>query len=733
MSEDNDFNISRKSILLKKSSFNTTREKGFLIKNLQHQSKKSLSTKFNLGLLDFVGHSYNNEKINLRLNTKRGNANDPKVHYTERKSMKQANLFSNTPKKYPNNYIPPMLNSGTSIYQLNRSKSVQNNLTSFDKFQKKNQVLLSANLNKMKIKSSVDQEPSKFSNEKIKYIMGNKNMAKTMTTTFTSHLSPNNKPIKIDNASHFDSNYDIESEDKFGTKDNIRIFNRKYIADNPYSGFEHKPARAMDRRGIDNLPHNTEWTRRRLIEHKKNTQDPNNKIKHIFKNLKDEKLQNHCQINKNKSLQEKISPKVFVKSNDKSFLKSICINSLNNPNQIFTSRLQTQSTFRKNVMSTARKTFSGDYNFFHASGGENDLSNTDREIARFEPLYTEEKSDAQNDDESLKTSPKKGKTSLEDISMTEESKEVIDEAAMKEKFLRETLNQLTGEADKNSNVETIFKFTKEDPYNEIYGNDQGNRQASGSDPLFVAIIPKGQNLDTDMILRPDQEENIKMTHPELYHNLCESYIVSNDNQSNEPNYVKNGNKVLRMMKLRRALKTFINKLIKLKIPREDFFSMPVFSHKPYEKELSRKFIDACKDNEIDTIKELLKKDRYLVYDFDYIGLTGLHWGCKFGHGDQAEIQCQANADVEARDTLGRTPLYFAIQSVNTKCIKALLMNDAEPWSYGPNCSYKEMVKDNTTACLYLQKCRTLDMTLRMTNYKQREEIKKNMMKTIFIK
>lgn len=191
-----------------------------------------------------------------------------------------------------------------------------------------------------------------------------------------------------------------------------------------------------------------------------------------------------------------------------------------------------------------------------------------------------------------------------------------------------------------------------------------------------------------------------------------------------------------MLKIRRALKNFLRKLIKLKINKDDFFTKKIFSEKPYEKKYSREFIDACKDNNVSAIRKLLKKDKYLVYDFDWCRLTGLHWACTFGYGDVAELLCKNFADVEFRDTLGRTPLYFAISSVDTQCIRALLSNDAEPWSYGPNCSYREMVRDNTMASFYLQKCRTLDMTLRMTkakNFRQREEIKKSTMRTIFLK
>lgn len=42
---------------------NAQKDKGFLIKSHQ-KNKKSEGSKFNQGLLDFLGHSYNNNHIN---------------------------------------------------------------------------------------------------------------------------------------------------------------------------------------------------------------------------------------------------------------------------------------------------------------------------------------------------------------------------------------------------------------------------------------------------------------------------------------------------------------------------------------------------------------------------------------------------------------------------------------------------------------------------------------------
>lgn len=41
-------------------------------------------------------------------------------------------------------------------------------------------------------------------------------------------------------------------------------------------------------------------------------------------------------------------------------------------------------------------------------------------------------------------------------------------------------------------------------------------------------------------------------------------------------------------------------------------------------------------------------------------MTGLHWAAKRGHLDIVRILLQHGADVDSKDIIGRTPLYFAI-------------------------------------------------------------------------
>ena len=73
-------------------------------------------------------------------------------------------------------------------------------------------------------------------------------------------------------------------------------------------------------------------------------------------------------------------------------------------------------------------------------------------------------------------------------------------------------------------------------------------------------------------------------------------------------------------------------------------------------------------------------------------MTALHWAVKRGNTEIVEILLKQNADPDARDLVGRTPLYFAIMSNLIEVVKVffliivylnkklLLYYRANPWS-----------------------------------------------------
>ena len=65
--------------------------------------------------------------------------------------------------------------------------------------------------------------------------------------------------------------------------------------------------------------------------------------------------------------------------------------------------------------------------------------------------------------------------------------------------------------------------------------------------------------------------------------------------------------------------------------------------------MAKKFIEACKNNEIMVVMQLIKLNKYLVYEFDHIKMTGLHWACKRNYNQMARLLIEFHSDMEAQD------------------------------------------------------------------------------------
>jgi len=74
-----------------------------------------------------------------------------------------------------------------------------------------------------------------------------------------------------------------------------------------------------------------------------------------------------------------------------------------------------------------------------------------------------------------------------------------------------------------------------------------------------------------------------------------------------------------------------------------------------------KFINACKNGVFETVINLIDKNRFLAYDFDYCYMTGLHWACKRNHFKIVKLLCEFGCDKNARNIIGLTPLSMAFE------------------------------------------------------------------------
>ncbi|KAL4477297.1 hypothetical protein ABPG73_003423 [Tetrahymena malaccensis] len=176
--------------------------------------------------------------------------------------------------------------------------------------------------------------------------------------------------------------------------------------------------------------------------------------------------------------------------------------------------------------------------------------------------------------------------------------------------------------------------------------------------------------------------------------------------------------------LRQQLKEALRYLFKLKISPSEISSNQVFSTKPYQKKGSYELISYSKKGDTELVRDLTMENKYLVYDFDYVYMTALHWACKRGHCQVAGMLIKQGADVDAKDLIGRTPLYFAISIQDAPIVELLLSNQANPWST-KEYNLNEMVKENSKLTALLSRYRKLDIVARMRKKTIQEEPQKN--------
>ena len=115
-----------------------------------------------------------------------------------------------------------------------------------------------------------------------------------------------------------------------------------------------------------------------------------------------------------------------------------------------------------------------------------------------------------------------------------------------------------------------------------------------------------------------------------------------------------------------------------------------------------------------------------MYDFDHIGMTGLHWACKRGHIQLAQELIEARSDCDAVDMLGRSALKFAVMNRQLPIVFVLLRQGCNPWSV-----LKAEIPKEAIGLFSLS--RLLSFGYLMTNPKHKEEFRRAIHQTIHAK
>ena len=112
------------------------------------------------------------------------------------------------------------------------------------------------------------------------------------------------------------------------------------------------------------------------------------------------------------------------------------------------------------------------------------------------------------------------------------------------------------------------------------------------------------------------------------------------------------------------------KMERLDMKFREVIKYQLFSGKPFQMKEGKDFFKAVKDNDYIKCLVLLRRNKYLVYDLDYVrsvlGLivmvlqtnqTGLHWAAKRGYMQILNLLIQYKSDIDISD-LVQLPLYI---------------------------------------------------------------------------
>ncbi|KAM3144481.1 hypothetical protein pb186bvf_003350 [Paramecium bursaria] len=173
--------------------------------------------------------------------------------------------------------------------------------------------------------------------------------------------------------------------------------------------------------------------------------------------------------------------------------------------------------------------------------------------------------------------------------------------------------------------------------------------------------------------------------------------------------------------IRLALLEMLTYLQKLKLTIKEFTENKIFPSKPYERQQSKMFIQYVRMNKQSQVDSMLENEKYLVYEYDNLMMTPLHWSSLRGYKEITLKLLKYGADPDSQDISGRTPLYVALQNKRYEVAQILLANRANPWSIN-SCDYQFITNEDKKAREVISNSRKLHILLRMTPPNLRKDI-----------
>ena len=148
-----------------------------------------------------------------------------------------------------------------------------------------------------------------------------------------------------------------------------------------------------------------------------------------------------------------------------------------------------------------------------------------------------------------------------------------------------------------------------------------------------------------------------------------------------------------------------------------------FPQEPFARGFKAKlFFSLVRKNEIKKVRAILRRDPFIIYEFDHIKQTALHHAAKRDFTEMTKLLCKNKAYVDKPDILGRTPLQLAVKYDYLRTVKALLAHKAKPGKCNLQGEDSISLCKNLQIKGFLQKGYLLSITLPLVPVHKRDAV-----------
>jgi len=128
----------------------------------------------------------------------------------------------------------------------------------------------------------------------------------------------------------------------------------------------------------------------------------------------------------------------------------------------------------------------------------------------------------------------------------------------------------------------------------------------------------------------------------------------------------------------RKLRNILYYLFLNQIPIDQIYKNNPFPNKPFSSSKAKEFIDAVKIGDDIKVERMLRLEKNLIFEFDYLYQTGYHWAAKRGLLSTMKILFSFGKYANFLDLNLRTPLFLAVKNNHFDICNFLIENGANP-------------------------------------------------------